>query len=480
MSSKCEHLTSRIESIAKICQSFDFLDAKKSIHIKKRLVFEILDVMYEASPGSAYMKLIENEQIASQWQEIALDCARKSDSRESFMLSFVSRFRRECITPHIQTVIKYRGVAVRDYARFMKELVTSKIVEKTIDRVDSEISKSRSKNSQIFNLSENELYASLNTSFLQEIISEKQTLDLRNIKIPAALFDYFAFGLSQGKIILDRAGTAVGGWLDGGHIVVNEAGVIAGIGMRRGRIDANSANDSFGMNMSGGVATAEVCKKWAAQSISGGVCFVRETEEAAGIKAEGGIVMVESGKNVGEKTVGENPLFLISEWAKYDYNVKQFITSKCYQRHIKRSSWQPEGYYDAGDLGGFDVDSVQEFREVVDGNGLAIVHESRWAKLLGPNNLFEGMKSGVALFRKAPLFDIGRGMLGGVVIIEDENVTIEEIRKRISPKKQGGLILLRVRNKDNPDITTLVDVEGVKWEKPPAEEPKTRWVFKTR
>ena len=91
--------------------------------------------------------------------------------------------------------------------------------------------------------------------------------------------------------------------------------------------------------------------------------------------------------------------------------------------------------------------------------GIAVMEE--WNMIPDPTR---GMKGGVLILRGIPDGEIGKGMEGGVVIIENEQLMgddqpeeqLAELRSKISDEIIGGLVFARVKEIKPPLKTGLV------------------------
>ncbi|MCL5411083.1 MAG: hypothetical protein M1324_04595, partial [Patescibacteria group bacterium] len=73
----------------------------------------------------------------------------------------------------------------------------------------------------------------------------------------------------------------------------------------------------------------------------------------------------------------------------------------------------------------------------------------------------DGWEDGILVLRDLPEKNIGKGMKGGVVIVES-SLSPDEVRSRLSAEdKTGGAILMRLPDptEDEPNNTKLIDLE---------------------
>jgi hypothetical protein len=87
--------------------------------------------------------------------------------------------------------------------------------------------------------------------------------------------------------------------------------------------------------------------------------------------------------------------------------------------------------------------------------GLFVVENS---SVVPKNSLYE-MEGGVLVFRDlVSLENIGKGMKGGIIILEDKNFNFEESAKKVSSERSGGFVFYRRFGKD-PSDTELIEIK---------------------
>lgn len=72
---------------------------------------------------------------------------------------------------------------------------------------------------------------------------------------------------------------------------------------------------------------------------------------------------------------------------------------------------------------------------------------------------YKFFENGVLVLKNPPQKDIGKGMRGGIIIIDNQKITLEECRERISHERQHGIILYMRRYKEGKGLFKKKKVE---------------------
>lgn len=105
--------------------------------------------------------------------------------------------------------------------------------------------------------------------------------------------------------------------------------------------------------------------------------------------------------------------------------------------------------------------------EVLDfeGNGIGIIDD--YSGFADNQNPCIQITHGILVLRKLDdRFPVGEGTSGGAIIIDVPKLSPEEAKQKISKNRPGGLILMRMRDQNDPGTTKLIDLENDSLETP--------------
>ncbi len=282
--------------------------------------------------------------------------------------------------------------------------------------------------------------------------------------------------------------------MDGNELEFDKAANYFGKRMKSGKVKADYIGDQAALEMQGGEIQTKKIGDHAVYKMSGGRIYITESaKEKLGDNATGGAIFAEyvSGE-FGNNSTKAN--FIIGDANKLPTNKKGGIVI------IDRVGGKPEitdfSQYTAFINDDFTFGSVSEvnnYIKEVKGNlfgynqitrdyveysrdtkikkvstekelenwkkqegGMCIInHQSKFNE-----PVTKGMTDGIMVIRKIPNGNIGVGMEGGVVILDNPVFTLEEARERVNYDRNGnGVILIRVRNEKDPNKTKLVEVK---------------------
>ncbi|MCX6809034.1 MAG: hypothetical protein NTW50_05225 [Candidatus Berkelbacteria bacterium] len=455
-----------LEDIAQLADmARDFDDSPKTMSkirpIKERIDLKLTEVLEQISPGSLFIESILSDTNLFHFREILHEAMNFSSSLNEFLVYIIDHYRKRYLSPFLKGERSSVKLKSESYGKFLDRLIRNPEIHENLKMIITEISifhSGRSENSLVNQIGIRELLAALNSCFLEEFLGEDQTLDIRNYSVPMGLFIFFGVGLSHGKIISRKLGRGAGNYLRGGELWVDEVEEWAGEGVMGGKISVGKAGDCFAARIKGGVAVAERSGDSPGVEGKGGVVVVHHGGDKLGSRATNGAYIGEEAKDIAKGSISSLATFLAGEEAdinihyktNHSYSVAKFRGIATY---ISTSS-----HYFNGTGGTANVitnnDQLTNFLE--SGVGFNTI-PSHVPKLY---NHVEAMKGGILVLKRIPDHDIGEGMTGGAIIIDDPKVSIDEVRPKISKTKSGGLILLRIWDKTDLDKSRLVDVEG--------------------
>lgn len=283
------------------------------------------------------------------------------------------------------------------------------------------------------------LLSALHSVFLNKYLSNDAVLTFD--RPPESLYDNFGCYLERGTFNITQAGDYAGLCLNGATLNIEVVGKELAQLMKNGVVRAKHAGYGPGMIMYGGTlrVTESVGPEFAGYA-GGSAVILADKIHDIDLKAN-----VTAHKALDSFTA----LMLID---RKDTVIKD---EGVYNANYHGDYWDTESVWPASEIRSLEeyTSYIQTYKEK---KKLVMVN------LESDQNLTEGLDGGIVVFFKAPKKEIGRGMSGGAVILEDEDLSVEEAKKRISKEdRTGGIILMRVPDPspDDPRRTKLIDLE---------------------
>lgn len=380
----------------------DFSSARK---IKSTLRERIEKIREKFTyPDKIFLEELDKEKTLKKIKEI-------TSSHPSSLMHMPAYRALERIFQSLDTVIWKKDIKFteRSYDRFVKGLVNRKGVLSAIFKT-APLSKKEEQLSHLFAL--------IHSVFLNKFLKSDTVLNIKKT-IPKELEDYFGCFLMRGKISVEKVG------------------------------------DRLGTSMFGGVIKADIAGDWACDGIKGGVVIIKKAGYNLASRMDGGTVYA---KEVGDSPGNnkEDGTLLVEKWKmQYAY----FHEKTYFYNNQDQNYYDLPVYYATADDAkiyplkekdlSFELESFKDEKE-----GLRIIESLP----PNPSSITEDMKGGILVLRQAPTHNIGEGMEDGILIIEDLATSKEEVRKRLSPHRKGGVIMMRVPDPYNPGETILEEV----------------------
>jgi hypothetical protein len=464
MQRNCENITEGIERISMKVGRLNFFDTKISLPIKSEIKDEMKEIFKVISPESAFVEALEDPDFKVKLMEFIRSSASACTELSDFMMRVMENLIFNYLDGFFANLKSAKPLSTQSYERFMTNLCDSPIVQNICEDAMTELNSIQKdgevEKTYLYNAHPYHFYSILNSCFLEGMLKESQTLNLENTVIPDELFDYFCFGLSHGKIAAKYLGDSAGAALRGAELSAVRVGNFAGLAMDDGKIKVGQAGSYFAMDMGGGVATAKTCNVYAGSNAAEGIIFIEnDSYGMLGHAASGGMFIANEGDDIGVESDAFGPIFVLGEEAKIDPT----YAKRNPERHYHYRSHVSTGFvseYHNGTLS--TPQSIKTYDKLLTFFDMypsfAMVSDPKI--IYHPEFLTKMNDDCVLLTRFAPLENIGHGMTAGVLIIEDDDVILEEVRSRLTKEKHGGLILMRVPDEEKPGQTKLVDVEG--------------------
>lgn|GEM_PF-1658037 len=202
---------------------------------------------------------------------------------------------------------------------------------------------------------------------------------------------------------------------------------------------------------------------------SGGTIIVEDGGEDLGFDKLCGVIIAQKASGSVGVTAQERP----SRATILVEDASRLMSARCKARLYKfqanttvplgtnpsPSVWQPKlgGYLDVEDLKRIPVlKTSDELHAFIEGkSGLVLIDERRFDEV-DETTLTENFEDGIMVLRRLPSGNLGKGMRGGVIIIETNN-SLEEIQAVLSDEyiPGRGIILRRVPDQKNKGETEL-------------------------
>lgn len=254
----------------------------------------------------------------------------------------------------------------------------------------------------------------INSVFLNKYLKPGSTLTIKN-ELPDKLKLFFASHLKHGRINID----------------IDDIGLDAG------------------MEMQGGVLNIKKSTRGAGKYMKGGVIVVKEGSGKIGHDMAGGVICVVKSQGTLIDHIRDGRIIIGESHPDDRY---ESVLSKYICQYISViNQYDQYGHID------WEVHNQEALEFVLRlGDMIISIHESESKNISNPT---KGMKGGVVLLYKVYQETLGEGMEGGVLIIEDNTISKEEVKKRIVYGRQGGVIMMRVPDPNDPN-TTFLEVVG--------------------
>jgi len=456
----CLKITNGIRRIARNAPSLASSKLPTLQKAREEIEREENEIRRELWPDFAFIEALKRKETFYALKGIVESCAYQFNDLKSFSLSLL-----DSVTYFLSSLREggYLPLDSKSYKRFIVNLAKDGEIAKNlvaIVRSLRPIWDQRMDKHYLESVGSDTLFTIINSAFLELFLEEKQTLDLSDFDLPWQVSENFGLGLNRGEIKIKKAGQYAGAWLHGGEIQVEVAKDFAGFEMEGGKIVAKKVGDFAGAGMKAGCLVAEKSGQMPGVEAKGGTIYVYESGNRAGERAEGGTFVVEQGFGIASSIASNKPYFITGEMSTFSSSYRDYPEQAiCYDE----DSEYPEKseYLDRLQRSPVLITSSKQlevFRNA--SNGVVAIPNFEGSPVNeNTPELCKGMNGGAMVFKTAPEANIGEGMEGGILIIEDRNISIEELRSRISPGKKGGLILLRVPDPERSTRTRLVDVE---------------------
>lgn len=317
------------------------------------------------------------------------------------------------------------------------------------------------------------MFSALHSVFLNKYLEEKQQINIGEEACKAYSW-YFLCHLQKGEISASEVKDYVGYQNDGAKLKFAKTGSGLGELMNSGEIEAEEAGATPGLTMRGGRLRMTKCKNAAGLSGAGGTLEV----EQAGTSFALGMGMAE-GATVYCKEAEEDAFRDFAGTAYYEGDISN-ISAK---RKLEKSTIllkNPFSLYNSeeADIFWYDseetkyknrlgfVDAMSDYRDMdlflEGGQGMVVLDESYDFMADSPRESIYrkvgNMTAGILVMKVAPQSEIGKGMRGGILILEDPDISLEDVKLRLSEDRPGGLVFMRVPDEDNEGETKLVKV----------------------
>lgn len=243
-------------------------------------------------------------------------------------------------------------------------------------------------------------------------------------------------GLQGAEIIVPESGNFTGNHMQSGIIRAQKTHEFAGNVMKGGKMYLGSATSHLGSHMEGGLIMADTATHDIAQKMEGGYVYIREIEDVTNVasSAKGGYVIVD-----GAQSGNFNPN-------------NEFI-----YRHFGGKFYLHKGAA---------IAEIRDMQELAifqnSGKSVSRIKGGALMQFEAANYLTTEMYGGILVIEDYSGTALGRGMKGGMIIIESTNLSVDQVRNCISKEgRTGGYILMRVPIPGKPGETHLIDLEDV-------------------
>ncbi len=299
---------------------------------------------------------------------------------------------------------------------------------------------------EIFN---NKFYSNL---LLSKTINQSMEADteLRCEELPPYLENYFGIGLQKGKISVNKTGNQLGMLMSGGQIEASEAGDYAGEYMRGGVLKLGNCGNELGMFAPDGViyVTGDVKSFGDTGGSTYKVVIIAESATSPSSPNSDAVTLVSKDYIDGlesRRDLGNN---------KYSYCTIYYNPEVNHYYRANTTKMAIDFIFDSSSLQEFKTKDTNNYGERAN---IGILNTPR---IIDAAEL-SGMKKGLLICNDLPKGELGEGVTGGVIIINDLEKTPDEVRSQISKNRKpgDGLILMRVPDPENEGKTKLIDLE---------------------
>lgn len=333
---------------------------------------------------------------------------------------------------------------------------------------------------------ETRLNAFFQALFVNKFIKDDTILNFSDF--PKEFSKFVGAYLGRGTLIADKVDTGCGHRATGGSICVNTAAQFAGdyatnlnlkideaFGMngslwQKGKLKIGKHTErGLGYRQKSGFIQVDTAQDNLVEAMTGGVLLCKKAGDNLGTSASGGVIICDdAGRNIGDYSKSSTP-----ETATFLLKKYESISSDC---RAQVFMYEENGIYNQWDnvrgpgywhivvplISGSHDDDFKK-----DGSGLYIVRKGISSESLGENyisDLLDGLKGGIVVLRESEIpKNLGQGMIDGAVIIENYLVQskegLTELKNKICKEREGGVILARVVDPEDPKKTILIDLE---------------------
>jgi hypothetical protein len=267
-------------------------------------------------------------------------------------------------------------------------------------------------------------------SFFLDFYGQGQKLNLSINGLDSRYKRFFGIGWRRGKISLEMGADGVFENMSGGDASAKTA-ISAGMNMSGGRLEVGICGKDLGSRMSGGSLAVEemTYSKHCFDSMSGGTGYIKGITQGGGLDlamdATSGTIFLEEVSwlnNVCESA--RNTTVLLGSKPSYrkgDGNYYYFDQKHDQFERTDYSGCYAESGYDGSK---FDSDLMKVSSDKLPRD---------WSGMTGGIMVLENIKRA---------HSIGRGLKGGIIIIDGANTTLEEAKDRVCKREEaeGGFI----------------------------------------
>lgn len=244
---------------------------------------------------------------------------------------------------------------------------------------------------------------------------------------------------------------AFGCFLERGRINVEKVRHGAGHGMKGGFLNITKhAGSNLGSEMTGGVINAKEAEDFVGSMMKGGVINVFTAKDYVGFRMKGGVINIDKcGNELGKE--GEGGTILLNRDEALDSNRAQIFLNNgisfCQYSQKYRIYFEER----TGSVEIHDREELMKFFEEKKGIGILLDNQVPFPA--------QGLKGGILVFHQLPEENVGEGMEDGLLILENPEISKKEVKERLSTKRKGGLVMMRVLNPLDLPMTILKIVE---------------------
>lgn len=463
----CATISSKIFAIKKIMDEFSLLDLGNSSEIlqavekKKQIEQLVIEIEGRFDAGGMFINHLEKEEVWSAFEgALQRNVAEETEVKDAYF-SLPTNHTSDAMDV-LWAAFEYVDLPLlfsdHQYAQFIRRLVDSKVIHQRIHESANDLFKKTKKETSV-----SFYYNLLNSAFLNKCLGQEKELNI-DYPLPNEMKDFFGCFLENGTVNVAEVGEEAGYWLDGATLNIGKAGDELGRYMVSGHINAQSSGNKSGANAQGGFLHVDQSGDYFSYNAIGGTHSTWETGNHAGYFSNATLnvdkIPNENFHNFEEfygTAVYGDSLEKVSDRcqdATILYNTPSFIKSNKYDHLIEYGEYS-KAYSSKEEINVFDNDGYDRFMQLK--NGIIVLDEN--FKLENSKPVTENMEAGIMVLRKSPENNIGIGMKGGILILEDKDLTVEEAKMRIYKDRLGGLILMRVPHKGLSGVTRLIDLE---------------------